>query len=371
MPRRPPARSEDALARAVLDRWLGVRRGETVTVESWSHALPWARALVVEARRRGARPSLLVEDEPAFFRSLEALGGGPAAAFASPRPTPGGVRIYLDGPEEFPRLLGLPPPDRERVLVRHDRGWWSAARRGGVRAVRVAIGDATATAAARFGVDRAAWESELLRASLVDPRRLEASARPLLRRLARARRLRVRHPNGTDLTIERAARAPYADTGRPDPARGTVWGRVPSGIVVVPLRRGATEGLWETNRPAYDRFAAPPVALGGRFVLRAGRLREFSFDRGGGPFAAAFARSGPGTVRATALTIGLNPAISFAPESQGLGAGTLGLFLRDGGLRRDADRPRFAVLAALTGASVEVDGRPWLLPGDSAERPDR
>ncbi len=367
MPRRPPGRPEDALARAVLDRCGPLGRGRPVTIETWSHALPWARALVVEARRRGALPVLLVEDERAFFRSLGALGRRSGRVLRSPPADGGGARIYLDGPEEFPRLLGLSPPDLDGTLARHDRAWWASARRARTRALRVAIGDATPTAADRFRVDRASWEAELLRASLLEPRRLEARARPLVRRLVRTRRVRVHHPNGTDFVAELARRRPLVDVGRPDPVRGTVWGRVPAGLVIAPLRPGRAEGTWETNRPAYDRFATPPVALGGRFELGAGRLREFSFDRGGGPFAAAYARQGRGSVRAIALTFGLNPAISFAPESQELGAGTVGLLLGTAGVRPDAARPRFAFLAALAEASVDADGRRWIGP----ERPRR
>ena len=70
LPRRAFARPEEALARVVLDWYLAVRPGDVVTVETWNHALAWARPFVVEARRRGAEPSLVLEDEEAFFRSV-------------------------------------------------------------------------------------------------------------------------------------------------------------------------------------------------------------------------------------------------------------------------------------------------------------
>jgi hypothetical protein len=374
MPRRRPPRPEDALARVVLDGYLGVRRGEPVTIETWSHALPWARAFVVESRRRGARPALIVEDESAFFRSLESLGAASVAGAAGAPADGGGAHVYLDGPEEFPRLLGLLPDDRERLLARHDRAWWGSARRRRVRAIRVAIADASPTAATRYGVDTETWQTELLRASLVDPGPLVRSGARIARSLARARRLRIRHPNGTDLVVERSSTGPVLDAGPPDPAEGTVWGRVPSGLLLVPLRVGAGEGAWESNRPAYNRFVEPPVAIGARFTFRAGRLTEFSFDRGGAPFAAAYARAGSRRVRPIALTIGLNPAVSHAPELQELGEGTVGLLLGDAPYRADGSRPRFSFLAALAGADVDADGRPWLVggrPGARANRPVR
>jgi hypothetical protein len=363
MPRRRPPRAEDALARVVLDRYLAVRRGEAVTIETWSHALNWARALVVETRRRGARPALIVEDEDAFFRSIESVGASSVPGGAGGPVGRGGAHIYLDGPEEFPRLLGLPPDARERLLARHGRAWWRTARRQRVRALRIVVGDATPTAAIRYGVDHGAWQTELLRASLVDPTRLTRSAAGISRALARARRLRIRHPNGTDLLVERSDRAPIVDAGPPDPSAGRVWGRVPSGLLIVPLRAGSVEGSWESNRPAYDRYAQPPVAIGARFSFHAGRLTEFTFDRGGAPFAAAYARAGPRRERPIALTVGLNPAVSHAPELQELGEGTLGLLLGDAPFRSDSGRPGFSFLAALAGGNVEADGRPWLSGG--------
>jgi hypothetical protein len=369
MVRRPPMPPEDALARVVLDRYLAVRRGEPVTIEAWSHALAWARALVVEARRRGAVPTLVLEDESAFFRSvLEA--GSASVTSAGPGPPGSGAHVYLPGPLETGRLLGLPPDDLARVRERHDARWWIAARRAGTRAVRLALPAATPDAASRFGVDAAVWQAELLRASRVDPRRLEAAGVRLLRSLGRARQLRIRHANGTDLLVRRARRSPFVDTGRPAPGRGRVWGRVPGGLLVLPIDPAGTEGTWETNRPIYDRFARPPLALGGRFVFAGGRLREFGFDRGGNPLADAYAAAGRGRERATALTFGLNPEIYRAPESLELGRGTLGLWVGDGPGPRATAESRFALLAPLGEPDVTADGR-RILSGGSAPRPHR
>ncbi|MGC2359276.1 MAG: hypothetical protein WA691_03095 [Thermoplasmata archaeon] len=358
MKRRPP-RAEEALARVVLDRYLALRRGESVTIESWSHGLPWARSFVVEARRRGARAVLVLEDEEAYVRSLE-VAGSPALSGISPRVAGrSDAYVYFGGPEAFHRLFGVPVRDLESLVARHDGTWWRAARRSRTRAVRLAIADATPTAAARYGVDSTAWQEELLAASLVDPARLETAGRRLLRDLPSFRTLRVQHSNGTDLRVGIAARAPILDSGRPDRTSGAVWGRIPSGLLIVPLRGGTAEGVWETNRPAYDRFARPPVAEGGRFEFRSGRLEEFAFDRGGESFAAAYSAARRGRERPVALTIGLNPAVSNAPEVLELGVGTIGLLLGDAPYRGGGRRSGFSFLAALAGARVAADGRPW------------
>jgi leucyl aminopeptidase (aminopeptidase T) len=371
MPPRRPKRPEDALARVVLDRYLGLRRGESVTIEAWNHALPWARSLVIEARRRGAHPTLIIEDESAFFRSLELLGSAVLSEPATEPTVRGDACIYFGGPEAFPRLMGLPADDREALLARRDRTSSRNPRSPRARTIRIAIGDVSATAADRYGVGVEAWTRELLNASLVDPMRLEATGRRLARSFSRAHRVRIRHPNGTDLEFRLGDRAPILDSGRPAPGSRAPGSRVPAGILILPIGRGSANGVWEANRPAYDRFVVPPTTLGGHFEFRAGRLRRFTFDQGGEPFALTYARAGPGRERAVALTIGLNPGITDAPEALELGLGTLGLLIGDSPFPGRQPRSGFSFLAALADADVVVDGRPWRFRERPVTRPRR
>ncbi|MGA8604549.1 MAG: hypothetical protein WB788_05745, partial [Thermoplasmata archaeon] len=137
MTRPTRSRPEDRLAQVVLDQCLAVRRGETLTVETWDHALPWARAFVLEARRRGCEPTLVVEDEAAFFRSLAQSGSRTVPSAPAAIAEASDAYVYFPGPEHFPRLLGLSAEELDAVLGRHGAGWWRAARRAGLRAARI------------------------------------------------------------------------------------------------------------------------------------------------------------------------------------------------------------------------------------------
>ncbi len=360
------ATAAEALARLVVERCLVVRAGESVTIESWTHALPWARPFVLEVRRRGAVPTLVVEDEDAFFRSL-ALPSARAVPTATPTlAEQSDAYVYLGGPEEFPRLLGLPSDELESILARHDPAWWRAARRVGLRAARLAIAGVTETAAARYGVEHGPWQREVLRASLVPPERIARAARPYLRRLSRARVVELRHANGTALRLETDRRPPLVEDGRVDRAdrrAGRIWTQIPTGLVALPLAPEVAEGVWESNRPAYDRFADPAIALGARFAFSRGRVREISFDRGGESFAAEYARGGRGRDVAGALTFGLNPAIARAPELGEVAAGAVGLLLGDNRPIGGRLASRFSYLTTLAEADVDLDGEPFLRGG--------
>lgn len=361
MIRRPTGGGAEALARVVLARYLEVRRGERVTIESWSHALPWALPFVVEARRRGAETTLVLEDEETFFRSLPfgRSAASPAPASVAGRP---GAHVHFGGPEAFPRLLGLPARDLESVMGYPHREPGRRTARPEFRGVRMAIADVTSAAAARYRVDLADWHREVLRASLVDPARLARRGRALVARLTRARRVTVRHANGTRLSLVLERGSAVVEDGRVQRRRsagGGRWSRVPAGLVSVRLADGGAAGVWESNRPVYDRFADPPVLVGARFEFANGTLREYAFDRGGDAFEAAYRRGGHGRNRPTALTIGLNPAIDRAPELEALSDRTVGLLLGDDRSVGGSRRSRFRFLSTLWGARLELDGRPW------------
>jgi hypothetical protein len=369
-----PARPEDALARVVLGRCLGLRPGEVVTIETWSHALAWARAFVPEARRLGAEPALVLEDEEAFFRSLTIPGSRAVPGAPPALAERSDAYVYFPGPEAFPRLFGLPARDLETTMVRHGPAWRRAARRVGLRAARMAISAVTPIAAARYGVDFDPWQRDVLRASLVPPERLSAAADPIVRRLTHARRARIRHADGTDLSVRLRPDAWVVEDGRVDATdrrEGRLWTQIPTGLVAVPLTEGFANGIWESNRPAYDRFGDPPVAESGRFVLAGGRLREFAFDRGGGIFAGPYAQAGRGRDVAAGLTFGLNPAIGRAPELQEIRAGSVGLLLGDNRSIGGRHRSRFSFLSVLSEPDVELDGKLWWEGGRPVRQTER
>ena len=335
----------------MLGRSLRIRPGGLVTVESWSHALPWALALVLEARRRGAEAILVVEEEETFFRSLS-ISGRPVPRAPSALADHGGAHVYLGGPEAFVRLQGLAPREEARALVRHDAAWARRASRARLRSVRLRIADVTSSAAHRYAIDLNAWQREVLRATLVDPERLARGGAVLARALARAHRVRVRHPNGTDLSADLRRGSVRVDDGR---VLGRGWTSLPAGLVGVDLTEGSAQGTWEANRPTYRRTDDPSVSVGGRFVFARGRLRAFSFDRGGEAFARAHQRGGPRGFPPTTLTIGLNDAVDRAPEFGELGHRAVGLVLGRG--------PAQAYRTTLTGARVDLDGAPWWSDG--------
>jgi len=357
MVRARPAGPAEALARAALDRALRMRRGERLVIESWNHALPWARALVVGAHRRGVTPTLVLRDEEAYFESLAGVGATAVAVALGRERREADAVVRLEGPEAFPRLLGLPVDDLDRL--RRATGRAARPRAPHSRVLRLRVADVTAPAAERFGVDLDRWQEEVLRASGVDPSVLAASGRYLSRRLRPRTKIRIRHPNGTDLSLALSRRAAWIETGVP---RSGGSAELPAGRWVASVEVGSAHGEFETNRASFDRFAAEPVALHGRLEFGDGRLRAFEGDRATQAFA-AFVRTGKGRVRPLALAVGLNPEVRRAPEILDLAAGTVSLVVGDPPGRSTGRLPRFVLLASLAGADLSTDDGPVLVRG--------
>jgi leucyl aminopeptidase (aminopeptidase T) len=132
----------DKVARKVISETLRLKRGETLTIESWNNGLPFARRLVVEARRIGAIPMVVFEDESAYIEGV--------------RVTPKDVLGSM-GKQEYGLLAGsdayvfIPGPpigaysprlSRQEVAdsTKYNRSWYEAAEKARLRGARFPFG---------------------------------------------------------------------------------------------------------------------------------------------------------------------------------------------------------------------------------------
>ncbi len=183
----------DRLARGVLRQRLSVQPKESVTIESYPSSLPWAAAFVREARRLGARPMPLYEDESSYWTAIEegraALVGSPSdaetAALAG-----SDVYIYFWGPENLGRFRGLPDAVAEKATAFNGK-WYETARKNSVRGARMGIARVTPQNANWYGVPFRAWRDEVLSASTSDIRPIVRDARRLEGGLDRGHSVRL------------------------------------------------------------------------------------------------------------------------------------------------------------------------------------
>ncbi len=351
------------VARSLLGSALRVRAGEHVAVLTWNHTLPWATACVTEARRLGARPFLVLEDEVAFWQSAESapsprrwsgLSAPVLAAVAR-----ADALLYFPGPADRARLRTL-PPELQAPLLGGDDDWLRRTRRAHTRGVRCLLGYVSDAEADRWGVPVAMWRSQLLRAITdVDYAKLGRDASRVAGLLRRGRTLRLTAANGTDLTLKLRGRTPWVDDGRVDAddrRHGRTLSASPAGSVVVAVEEGSAVGTVVANRPSY---LGSGRVEGAQWEVERGRLRNYWYTEGAPTFEAEFAAAPRGRDAVSLFALGVNPALAAGvPRAEDAEAGTATVAIGGNTLYGGRLRCRFLSWLTVGEATVTVDGHP-------------
>jgi leucyl aminopeptidase (aminopeptidase T) len=354
------------LATNVLTKTLRIRRGENVIIETWSETLPWAKPFVNEARRLGANPLLLYEDEESFWEALKTgrsrqtgiVGDHEWAALGKTS-----AYVFFFGPSEWPRADELTPRQRAGVAA-YNGEWYRRAAKAKIRGARIYLGRTSALAADRWKLDLHDWQNELVRASLVPPAELHRLGSRVGQRLRQGRQVTVSHSNGTELSF-RLGKFPIllddALVDAEDVKAGNNMATIPGGVVGVAIDHTSARGTAVGNHTTYPDSG--PVT-GARWTFADGHLTAQSYESGGAPIEAAYAKAPrSGRDRLGFFSVGLNPEITHLPqmEDQELGAILLGI----GGnhFRGGKNVSTFGAWMVLNGADVAVDGRPLIEAG--------
>jgi hypothetical protein len=62
---------EDRVAKKVVSESLHLQKGESLTVETWNNGFALAKKVVIEARKIGAHPIMIFEDEDSYVESFK------------------------------------------------------------------------------------------------------------------------------------------------------------------------------------------------------------------------------------------------------------------------------------------------------------
>jgi leucyl aminopeptidase (aminopeptidase T) len=352
---------QSRVAKSVLKNNLQVKAGERVVIEAWTHTLPWAVAFAREARRLGASPLVPYEDEASFWDSVDAgeeriLGKPAAHEFAALGKTD--VYIHMWGPGDRVRLRALPAARRDRLFA-FNEGWYEAARKAGVRGVRLELGRPYPTLAKAYNFDEATWVDQLVKSTLEDPRALARRGAPIAKALGKGKKLRIRDDRGTDITLGLIRKPARADYGRSDPVeRKKPFGSLfylPAGSLRAPLDMGVADGTIVGNRTCYFEDG---IATGPTFHFEKGKLTEATFERGGDRFDADFKKAGKGRDRPGQLGIGLNPALHDTPQMEDRELGAVMVSVGNSSFYGGKNTSPFFGWAINVGATIEVDGTP-------------
>lgn len=351
---------EAALAEAVLRRNLKVKKGESVVIEAWTHALPYVRAFVREARRLGAVPTVFYEEEDAWWDAVKAKQYG---AFAKLSPVErealasADVFLYFWGPGDRPRLWELPETTQERITGWNNE-WYKIAGKAGLRGCRMSIGQASDPVARYFGLDGETWRRRLLIAGAEDIATMRRKGERIAKALQKGSELRVQHPNGTDLTLRLKGIHSRLELGDVTPAAmkrpfGMLTNN-PSGQLMIGLDDARATGEFVSNRPIYmgqHRFA------GARWSFQDGKLTADSLEEGHDTFEKEFGKAGKGRDQLGYVSIGLNPSARDLPPCEDTEEGSVLVGVGNNAFVGGKLRIPFQSFALVGEPRVTIDGR--------------
>lgn len=363
----PPSKLHRDAARSVVTKYLKVRAGENAIIESWEHTMPLARAIIDEVRRVGGHTLFVYEDEDSWWRAIDRkqaklLGQSSAPEWAALRAT--NVYVNFWGPGDGPRL----EKDAEDALdpafdwLGH---WYEVARKAGLRGGRMTVGFVTEGRAKEWGLDRAQWEESMLRACLTDPEELAKNGARLVKALSRGKRVRITHPNGTDLEVGLAGLAPRLTDGRPhayrkgDPTSGMLQ-QIPSGTLDVVLDSKTAEGRFYANRRTNIWWN---VHAGGALEFVNGKLASYSLGEGEEMFGRRYKAGTAGKDRTSILKLGLNPAVKDIPNLETVEGGSVSLQVGGNRALGGSNGSSFFSWFSLAGSEIAIDGAPVVRAG--------
>jgi len=361
-----PSKLQRDVARHIVTKYLQIRPGENVIVESWDHTLPMASALFDEVRRAGGKALFVYSDEDAWWRALDRkqsklLGQSSEPEWAALKAAD--VYVNFWGPSDTDRLEKFPDEDNDAFDWLGP--WYAVARRVGLRGIRMSTGFATEKRARQWGLNLAKWEESFLRASLVDPEELAKTGRRLSKALSRGARVRITHPNGTDLEVKLDRVAPRLQDGRPrpwvknSPSSGMLT-NIPAGFVDVVLDSRTAEGKFYANRRTNIWWT---WHAGGKLEFADGKLTSYSLGDGDGEFPRLYQNATAGRDRTSAITFGLNPIIHDVPNLEKWERGSTSLTIGGNRGLGGKNKSNFFSWFTLAGAEVAVDGTPVIRAG--------
>jgi leucyl aminopeptidase (aminopeptidase T) len=367
-----PSSLERAAARNLVKNYLRVKPGENVIVESWTHTLSMSSAMVDEVRRVGGRALLVYENDDAWWRAVDQkqpklLGSLSDPEWAALKATD--VYVQFWGPEDSARVDKTPEKKLDEWAEAWVFRWYKMAESTGLRGGRMAVGWVTDARARHWGVSKQRWMNGLLEAYLADPKEMAASGKRLARALTGTKKVRITHPNGTDLEVALAGTRSRIYDGYPHPKDKSYMGsdmlaNFPDGRLKIPLDGKTAEGGIVSTYPSYDESWFPWARYsGGSFDFSDGKLTSFSFEEGEAAFAKRYAKGTPGKDRTGQLCIGLNPKIRNVPALESMERGCVQLVVGLNNVNGGAKSPNDTGSITLAGSEISVDGTPVVRAG--------
>jgi leucyl aminopeptidase (aminopeptidase T) len=233
------------VARRILTETLRLKKGETLTIETWSNGLPLARRLVVEARRIGAIPVVVLEDESAYLEGVKVTPKDVLGTMGKHEyGLLGGsdVYVFIPGPP-----IGAYSPHLSRQeaadSTKYNASWYEAAEKAGLRGARLPFGYVGKEYAQLYRKKPEEFVRHQLKAALADSRNISARGKAVGQVLEEGARATIQAGSKKlELTLKGELEVEDGIVDAEDVAAGHNMTYVPAGYVLKQVDPASAKG---------------------------------------------------------------------------------------------------------------------------------
>jgi leucyl aminopeptidase (aminopeptidase T) len=332
---------EERVAKKVISESIRLKKGESVTVETWNNGFDLARRFVIEVRRIGAHPIMLFEDEDAYVESVkntpkDSVGKMGRHEYELLSASDAYFFIPNEVLESYTKRL---TPSEVDQSTSYGTSWYEAAEKAKLRGARMSFGFAGKELARFLGKRLDDVIIHQLKATLVDFATLNKTGKELESHLSN-NTVGVLTSGGSRLEFEfeDGVRIEDGIVDESDISRGYNMAYLPPGMLTKNLKADSISGKVKLS-PTLTRLGIVNDAV---LEFEKGRLVSWS-SRSSKERLDSLINNQPESERKVSeLTIGLNPLVRYGYGEDRFVAGSVGIsgleftgIVRDGTLRAD------------------------------------
>ena len=312
------------VARKVLSESIGLKKGESLTVETWTSGFPFARTVVSETRKIGGIPIMLYEDEDLYIEGvrntpkdvLGTMGKHENALLAG-----SDAYVFIPGPPigAYSRKI-----TRQEVIdsTKYNSSWYEAAEKAKLRGVRLTFGYVGEDLAKLLRKNVAEVVAHQLRASLVDFDKMREKGKVVAKHLSDGSQAKL---NSADMKLdfEFQGELEIQDgvTDEEDVSGGNTMSYVPPGYVYKKVNTTSVSGKVKLS-PSVTRFGLLHDAT---IEFDRGKIVRWSSTRSSEILKKIDAVVSEKGIRLSYVTVGLNPSMRLGFAQDRFPAGSIGL----------------------------------------------
>lgn len=313
----------EKVARKTIFETLRLKKGENLTIETWNNGLPFARRLVVEARRIGAIPVMILEDESAYIEGVKVT---PKDVLGSMGKHEYGLLagsdayVFIPGPP-----IGAYSPRLSRQeyteSTKYNHSWYEAAEKAKLRGARFPIGYVGKEYARLYGKRPEEMFRHQLRAALVDFPTISAKGRAVGQALKDAQVTLLTGGGTLEFTLKSDLEIEDGIVGENDVTGGHNMTYVPPGFVTKQVDPTSAKGMVALS-PSVTRLGLLGDA---KLEFEGGKLVKWKSRSSSKMLAGLVEAIQPERRNLSLITMGLNPLMKYENGQDRMVSGAIGL----------------------------------------------